>query len=74
MQPEEPKRLKTPAADKHYKPEEVAEMWGVSLPTVRRLFQDRPGVLHIAGTKASRDRIRIPQSVLEMVHRERSGR
>jgi hypothetical protein len=47
-------------------------MWNVSVETVRRLFQNEPGVLVLGGHASGRKRryttLRIPQSVLERVH------
>jgi hypothetical protein len=58
----------------HYSPTEVAEAWGVSTNTVRRMFKDEPGVLVIepAPGRFSRRKyrtLRIPASVAERVHR-----
>ncbi len=58
----------------HYTPAEVAQAWGVSADTIRRMFQDEPGVLVIepAPARFSRRRyrtLRIPASVAERVHR-----
>jgi hypothetical protein len=66
----------SPAAslEPHFTLAQVAEAWGVSTDTVRRMFQDEPGVLVIeppAG-RFSRRRyrtLRIPASVAERVHR-----
>jgi hypothetical protein len=59
-------------AEKHYTPTELAEMWGVSVQTVRELFKDEDGVLKI-GSDGTRNRrayktLRIPHSVAERVH------
>jgi hypothetical protein len=66
----------SPAAplEPHFTLAQVAEAWGVSTDTVRRMFQDEPGVLVIepAPTRYSRRRyrtLRIPASVAERVHR-----
>ncbi len=61
------------AADRHYTPAEVAALWSLDVETIRRLFQDEPGVV-VLQSPAKRGRrpyktIRIPQSVLERVHR-----
>jgi len=32
-------------AKRHYAPSEVAERWNLNVETIRRLFQDEPGVL-----------------------------
>ncbi len=36
------------ATEQHYTIQQVADMWGVSTATVRRLFEDAPGVLKIS--------------------------
>jgi len=35
------------ALEKHYSPQEVAELWALSDSAIRRLFQDEPGVLKV---------------------------
>jgi hypothetical protein len=59
-------------AEKHFKPQELADMWGVSVQTVREIFQNEEGVLKIGrdGTRTRRTykTIRIPESVAERVH------
>ena len=62
------------AMEKHFSVAEVAEKWGLSEDTVRRLFVNEPGVLVIEtpGSRFSRRRyrtLRIPESVVERVHR-----
>jgi len=34
-------------AERHYSPSELAELWGLSSETIRRLFQEEPGVVTI---------------------------
>lgn len=58
----------------HFTPAEVAEAWGVSADTIRRMFMDEPGVLVIEPAPARFSRrkyrtLRIPASVAERVHR-----
>ena len=65
------------ALERHYRPKDLAELWGLDESTVRRLFQDVPGVLKIGRTgrrDGKRDymSIRIPESVALRVHQERS--
>jgi hypothetical protein len=63
------------ATERHYSIAEVVEMWNLSPNAVRRLFQHEPGVLTIGEPrpKFGRQRgyvtLRIPQSILERVHR-----
>jgi hypothetical protein len=66
--------MEAPApAERHYAPSEVAELWHLNVETIRRMFQDEPGVVVIQGPPKKGKRpyktIRIPQSVLERVHR-----
>ena len=60
-------------AERHYTPAEVADLWHLNVETIRRMFQDEPGVVVIQGTPKKGKRpyktIRIPQSVLERVHK-----
>jgi transcriptional regulator GlxA family with amidase domain len=59
--------------ERHYTIAEVAAMWNLSKDAVRRIFQNEPGVLILpARTKGNKRRyttLRIPQRVLERVHR-----
>jgi hypothetical protein len=59
-------------AEKHFTPAELAELWGVSVQTIRDLFKSEDGVLKIgsAGTRKRRayKTLRIPHSVAERVH------
>lgn len=67
------------ATEQHYSVREVAEMWHISEATVRRMFQNEPGVLPISMPQLVRNRkhrphvlLRIPASVLARVHQDRS--
>jgi hypothetical protein len=59
----------------HYSAAQIAEAWGISVDTVRRLFEGEPGVLVIEPPQrrfARRRRyrtLRIPASVVDRVHR-----
>jgi hypothetical protein len=59
-------------AEKHWTPQELAEIWGVSVQTIREIFQKEEGVLKIGrdGTRSRRryKTLRIPESVAERVH------
>jgi hypothetical protein len=62
-----------PFTERHYSVAEVAAMWNLSQDTVRNIFQSESGVL-VWGERASKGRrgyttLRIPESVLERVHR-----
>jgi hypothetical protein len=61
---------------KHFTPAQLAEAWGLSPDTIRKLFRDEPGVLKL-GRASSRFKqgyvtLRIPQDVAERVHRRLS--
>jgi hypothetical protein len=63
-----------PLLEKHFVPEELAESWGLSVDTVRRIFSCEPGTLVIEmsrnGKTGRRYRtLRIPESVAARVYR-----
>ncbi len=58
--------------ERHYEPTELAELWGVSVQTIREIFKSEEGVLKI-GSNGTRSRrrymtLRIPESVAKRVH------
>jgi hypothetical protein len=60
--------------ERHFTVAEISEMWTLSQDVVRRLFEFEAGVLVIGedGRRRKRRRyrtLRIPQSVMERVHR-----
>lgn len=63
--------------ERHYTPQELAELWGFDHTTIRRMFVDEPGVLKV-GKSARRDgkrayvSLRIPASVAERVYRRKT--
>jgi hypothetical protein len=64
-------------AVRHYSPAEVAELWNLSVDSVRKLFENEPGVLVLGNAAPRRGRrsyttLRIPEHVLERVHRRLS--
>jgi hypothetical protein len=65
-------------AERHFSPSELAELWALSSDTIRRLFQDEPGVVTIGERGSRRKRryvtLRIPQSVAASVHRRLSAK
>ena len=65
------------ATERHYTPKEVADMWQVHIQTVHRTFRDIPGVLHLGlpsiTGRRTRETLRIPASVLERFHEQRSS-
>jgi hypothetical protein len=65
------------ALEPHYSIQQVAEMWQLSESAVRDIFRDEPGVFRVARPKGRYKRayttLRIPQSVVERVHRRGSN-
>lgn len=61
------------AMEKHYSLEQIGELWGLSTRTVRKMFENEPGVILFGNTGSLKKRryltIRIPESVLLRVHR-----
>jgi hypothetical protein len=64
--------------ERHYSVAEIAEIWGLSEKTVRRMFEEEDGVLQWGTPETRRKRgyitLRIPESVLLRVHRKRELR
>ncbi len=62
----------TTCTERHYTVTEVAEMWGYSTDTIRRTFENEPGVIAVGKRLTVRKRrhitIRIPESVLRRVY------
>ena len=63
--------------ERHYTPKELAEVWRLDESTIRRMFQDEPGVLKIGqtGRRSKRDYVtlRIPASTAARFYRARMG-
>jgi len=65
------------AFERHYTPQQLAELWLLHESTIRRLFLDEPGVLKY-GKSSRRDgnrdyiTLRIPESVAKRVYARRS--
>ena len=63
----------SPTSERYYDVQEIAAMWNLSEDSVRRIFKNEPGVLVLGNrTKNNKRRyttLRIPQSVLEKVHK-----
>jgi hypothetical protein len=61
---------------KLYTPAELANLWQLSENSIRRLFQDEPGVFKMGDSNPRGRRgyttLRIPAVVVERVFRERS--
>ena len=62
--------------EQHYKPDELAKLWGLDGSTIRRLFRDVPGVLVIDRPERMHKRrfstMRIPESVAKRVYEKLS--
>jgi hypothetical protein len=58
--------------ERHFKPDELAELWGVDGTTIRRLFRKEPGVLVIDRPEQMHKRdycsMGIPESVAKRVY------
>jgi hypothetical protein len=64
------------ATEKHYLPDELGKLWGVSAETIRTLFREERDVLRLTksdGSKRSYVLIRIPESVAQRVHKRLSA-
>ena len=61
------------AVEQHFTPAQVAQQWGVSTRTVRRLFANTPGVLKL-GTKGKHISLRIPARLLKAHYTKLSAR
>jgi hypothetical protein len=65
--------LPDPALERHYSVTEVAKLWGLSENTIRRMFTGEPGVVEWGSEETRFKRayktMRIPESVLQRVHR-----
>jgi hypothetical protein len=63
--------------DPHFSPQFYAELWGTSVSTMVRWFQDLPGVLRLSkpskNGKRTRIELRIPYSLAMKVYREHTG-
>jgi hypothetical protein len=64
------------AIDPHYSPQFYSELWGISVSTVVRWFEDLEGVLKLnkpsKNGKRTRIELRIPFSLAMRVYRERT--
>ena len=61
-------------AVRHYSPVEIAELWSLSVDSVRKIFENEPGVLVLGNPQPRRGKrsyttLRIPAHVMERVHR-----
>jgi hypothetical protein len=62
--------------ERHLSPAQLADRWGYSVDTIRRWFEDGPGVVKCGGLggrgKRRRISLRIPLSVAARVYQERT--
>ena len=65
-----------PPFSRHYSVQELAQIWRLDPNSIRRVFQDVPGVLKLGKSNPRGKRgyvtLRIPASVAERVYRERT--
>jgi hypothetical protein len=65
------------SGEKHFAPDQLAELWGVSAETIRNIFRKEPGVLRFSPNAQPRRRkyitMRIPESVAARVHKRLSA-
>jgi hypothetical protein len=61
------------AMERHYSLEQIGELWGLSTRTVRKMFENEPGIIVFGNTGSMKKRryvtLRIPESILVRVHR-----
>lgn len=65
------------AFERHFTPQQLAELWRLDESTIRRIFVDEPGVLKYGKSCRRNGRrdyvtLRIPESVARRVYAERS--
>lgn len=57
--------------ERHFKPEELAEQWGYSVDSIRRLFANEPGVVRLSRHRPGKRAycsLRVPAAVAARVH------
>ncbi len=73
----EPELVSLDFKQRHYTVTEISEMWGLSADATRKLFENEPGVLVLAGggqKRTSYKTLRIPERVVERVYRRQLSR
>jgi hypothetical protein len=64
----------SPVFERHYSVKELAELWNLSVRTIRRMFIGEPGVVEWGTCETRMKRgyktLRIPESVARRVHRK----
>ena len=62
------------AGEKHYSVPELAKLWALSERTIRRMFENEPGVLCWGSSESRFKRgyktLRVPETVVVRVHRQ----
>jgi AraC-like DNA-binding protein len=60
--------------ERHYTINEISQLWGLSQKTVRRIFEQEPGVIELDNRQSRHKRNyvtrRIPENVLHRVYRK----
>jgi len=68
-----PHTVRDLALEKHYSVSELAQLWGLSEKSIRRIFFNEPGVVKWGHDESRFKRaymtLRIPESVVQRVHR-----
>lgn len=61
--------------ERHFSPDQIGEIWGLSADSIRRIFEREPGVLVLDRSKGRRNyrTLRVPESVMQRVHRRMSN-
>jgi hypothetical protein len=72
-----PRDSEKTAFERHFTPKQLADLWLLDVSTIRRLFQDEPGVLKYGKTSRHDGRreyvtLRIPESVARRVYKRRT--
>jgi hypothetical protein len=62
---------------RHYSPAELAQLWSLSVDFIRKIFEEESGVLVLGNPETRRGKrsyttLRIPEHVVERVHRRLS--
>ena len=66
----------TGAVEAHFSVKQLAELWGFSQRTIRRLIEDEPELVTIrrdSRNKRTYRRVQVPASVAERLHRKLSA-
>jgi hypothetical protein len=76
--PVKPQNPAVSVEEKHFTPDELAELWACSPQTIRNLFDNEPGVLRIPSQRPGKrarkyTSIKIPESVAERIHKRLSA-